>query len=103
MNPLDEQLKAALRRKDPSADFERRLMEQIACRPDARPAWWRALYVKPAPLRWATAGLALVLITGFGTAEYRRYRGEQAKQQLIEALEIASLKLKWTEQKVNGR
>jgi len=102
MNPLDDELKAALARREPSADFTRRVMQRIETagrEKAARRSWWagftRAWRV-PA-LRWAASAMACVALAA-GIVEYRRYQrvkaeGEMARAQVMLALEIASNKL----------
>lgn len=78
MDWLEEELKTALRREEPSADFAGRVMRA------ARPA-------APWP-RWLAAAAAVVVITGAGLG-YRQYRGEVAKEQVMQAFKIAAAKV----------
>ncbi|HUB80866.1 MAG TPA: hypothetical protein VMB03_18800 [Bryobacteraceae bacterium] len=82
MDWLEQELKEALARKEPSADFASRVMRR-AERPE------RKLYRFP---RWLAAAAAVIVLAGAGL-EYRQYRGEQAKEQLLEAFRIASVKV----------
>jgi hypothetical protein len=84
MDWLEEELKSALSRKEPSADFADKVLQQAARRAE-RPV------VRPWP-RWLAAAAAVVLIAGGGLG-YRQYRGEVAKEQVMQAFRIASLKV----------
>lgn len=92
---LENDLKTALRRKEPDPGFAGRVMARIE-RAEApkRPAWWRAV----------AASLTLtVLLGGYGTyrvIEHRR--GERAKEQLLLAMRIASEKVSYAQQEVRG-
>ena len=99
MNPLDDELRAALTRREPSADFTRRVMQRIEGEKALRRSWWagftRASRV-PA-LRWAASAMACLALV-VGIVEYRRYQrvkaeGEMARAQVMLALQIASSKL----------
>ncbi|HEV2350352.1 MAG TPA: hypothetical protein VG028_10960 [Terriglobia bacterium] len=99
MNPLDHELKNALRRQEPSADFARRVMAGLQSEPAPRSGWItviRNLFRFPA-LRWAmTAALCALLIVG--VLAYRRHQqavaqGEMARAKVMLALHIASSKL----------
>ena len=90
---LDKQLAGALHRQSPSAGFAGRVLERID-REEARrrPVWWRA----------AAASVALaVLLGGYAThkaAEHRR--GQEAKEQVLEAMRIAGEKVRYAQQEV---
>lgn len=99
MNPLDKELKNALRRQEPSADFTRRVMAGLQAAPERKQSWAesiRSLFRLPA-LRWAaTAALFAALVIG-GVA-YRHHqqtvaRGEMARAKVMLALHITSAKL----------
>jgi len=100
---LDDELRSALKRREPDPGFlERVLARAEAPAPAPRPAWreWLA-GLRPGPrLVWATACvLAVVLLVSSGM-EYRRCRqGEMAKAQVMLALEIASSKLSYVQKK----
>jgi hypothetical protein len=102
MNPLERELKDALRRQEPSADFVERVMAQLppahAGRRVESPAWREALrniFRVPA-LRWASAAalcLALVIsVVAYQRYEQKRREGEMARAQVMLALRIASAK-----------
>jgi hypothetical protein len=79
MDWLEQELKDALARKDPPADFASRVVQRAG----------RAVYRWP---RWLAAAAAVVVLAGGGLG-YRQYRGEMAKEQVMRALQIASVKV----------
>ena len=93
----DDDLRAALGRKEPSEDFTARVMKRIsrpqsAVRPSVSAfAWWRP--------RWVMAGaFAVCLLLIAGLLQYHRYEQRQieakkAKEQAVFALRITSEKL----------
>jgi hypothetical protein len=84
MDWLEEELKQALERKMPAADFASRVTAAAERR------WGRA------GRRWmvAAAAAALLLMAG-GAAEYREYRGRVAKERVLLALRITAGKLNY--------
>lgn len=79
MDWLEQELKAALARENPPADFARRVVRRAE----------RPVYQWP---RWLAAAAAVVTIAGAGLG-YRQYRGEMAKEQVMQAFRIASVKV----------
>jgi negative regulator of sigma E activity len=95
MKPLEEELKAALKRQEAPAGFAGRVMARIAAEP-ARPRTWLASLFRYPRLRWAaTAALAAVVLTGVW--EVRRHedrmKAEAARRQVMFALHFAGGKL----------
>lgn len=82
---LEDELRAALRRTEPPADFTARVLA-------ARPA------VKQWP-RWVAA-LAASILLAVGTFEYRQYQGERAKSQVMLAVRIAASKLNKAQKRI---
>ena len=82
MDWLEQELKGALARKDPSDDFAARLMRRAE-----RPA--APVYRFP---RWLAAAAAVIVLAGAGLG-YREYRGQMAKEQVMKAFAIASVKV----------
>jgi hypothetical protein len=80
MDWLEQELKQALARKEPAADFDARVRRRL---PRIMP--------RKTP-RWLAAAAALVVIAG-GGALYRRHQGEQAKEQIMLAMRLAGSKL----------
>ena len=99
----EDDLRSALRRKEPPADFTAKVMARLGERPSGKtPAirgkkgfpWlhW------PVTVRWATAGaLAAMLVVAIGLYQYQhnqeQARAERARQQTILALQITTQKL----------
>jgi hypothetical protein len=107
MKDLENELRAALRRREPPAGFTERVQAQIEAAPAPKAGWRRALaslFGIP-PLRWVAAGAAACLLLAIGIAHYRevqrqRAEGEAAKVQVMQALRIASSKLNVTMKRV---
>ena len=118
MNRIDEELKLALRREEPSPDLIDRVMSRVAELQKREKlvegaGWLRRLaeFFQPPRMKWATAGAMAVLlvIVGFGVylrRERERGRlaeiaeGERAKEQVMLAMRIASAKLNVAQKKV---
>lgn len=95
MTPFEDQLKAALARREPPEGFAERVLSRMEELPRPRRSsnGWR--------LALAAAAI-FALISGAAYHEHERHvRGEEAKQKLMLALHIASSKLQQTQQKVN--
>jgi hypothetical protein len=88
---LEDELRAALRPREPSPDFAGRVIA-AAERPRAKPA-------SRAWTRWVAAMAAGIVMTA-GTAGYRQYQGERAKSQVLLALRITAAKLSKAQKKV---
>lgn len=93
----DEALRSALRRREPPPGFAERVVERIRGQA-AAPGPWRGR------LWWlaAAASLVLLLAGGWRYHEYRqRLRAEQARDQLLEALQITGAKLEALRQRIH--
>jgi hypothetical protein len=77
MDWLEQELRQALERKDPSPEFSARV------RAAAR---GRRILAMP---RWLPAAAAIVVIAGGGLA-YREYEGRAAKERVMEAMRITA-------------
>ncbi len=96
MNPWEESLREALRRKAAPEGFADRVLARIRELPvrEKRP-WFRAFLARPA-LRWAVAALCLAIVVSVAYREQQvrqRRQGEIARMQVKQALRIASAKL----------
>ncbi len=122
MSRLEDELRLALRREEPTADFADRVMARIAELPIQQKqeksrekiSWLQKLaeFFRPPRMKWAMAGAMAVtlLMAGFGVYRYReneRQRmfaeiaeGERAKEQVILAMRIASAKLNVAQKRV---
>lgn len=103
---LENDLKRALRRQAPPAGFAGRVMQRIevedrrsrlsgqAGLPLLQLRWWRA----------AAASVALVAALGGYTAHrvLEQRRGEYAKEQVLEAMRIASEKVRYAQEEARA-
>lgn len=96
MTPFEEELKRALERREPRADFTSRVLERVE-REDRRKAKRGVLASFWAPRPWQLAAAATVLLAAGGSVVYQQHeravRGEAAKQKLLMAVRIAGAKL----------
>ena len=92
MNDFENHLRRVLGRREPPRDLSRAVMARIA--QPSRPAWltlWRPVL--------AAAAVLLILVTGFD--RYREYRrGQEAKRQVMLALEITAKKIAVVQKKI---
>ena len=92
---FDDQLKAALQRREPPAGFAERVLARAQSPAPRRLPAWRERWAW-----WLTPGLvaAMLLITS-GLHYQSQRQGELAKQQVMLALEIAGSKLSYVQKK----
>lgn len=96
MDAFEKQLAKALSRKDPPAGFAARVLARAE--QQKQPSRWFSW-------RWlAPVTAALVLMGGVGIyrEQERRARGEEVKEQLLLAVQLASSKLYQAQQKVES-
>ena len=88
---LEDELRSALRREEPSPDFTARVLARVSAAP-----------ARPARRPWTPwlAALAASLLLSAGVLEYRQYQGERAKSQVMLAMRIAASKLNKAQKKV---
>jgi hypothetical protein len=92
MASLEDELRSALRRREPSPDFTERVLARVSAAPVRRaPQPW---------VRWVAAMAATLVLLAAGGLEYRHYRGERAKEQVLLAVRIAGSKLNKAQKKV---
>jgi hypothetical protein len=74
MSRLDDELKVAFRRVEPSADFAERVIRRINNRPETRPGLWQRLksFLAPPVARWVAVGVATSLLVAIFAAQYQR-------------------------------
>jgi negative regulator of sigma E activity len=100
---FDDQLKAALKRREPPNGFAERVLAR-AQSPAARrlPSWrerWAWPILRPQQA-WVAAGVAAAILLVTSGVRYQHQRqGELAKQQVMLALEIAGSKLNYVQKK----
>jgi hypothetical protein len=107
MSNLEQDLKAALERIDPSPEFTGRVLARLNGQSSPRVAWWDMLSVllRPPRIQWVALSVILSVMIPFAGIQYRNERrqrteGEKAKQQLVFAVHIAGNKLHRVQQKV---
>lgn len=74
MSRLDDELKIAFRRQEPSPDFTARLIERINSSPAPRPDFRQRLaaWFSMPRFRWVAIGATAVMLIAIGVAEYGR-------------------------------
>lgn len=97
MSRLEDELREALRRREPPAGFAERVLGRARARATGRR--------RPPLLQWrwlAAAAALVVLAAGLHLMEERRRRqeGERAKEQVMLALRLTGAKLRLAEQRV---
>src|SRR4051812_31734123 len=82
MSRLDDELKVAFRRKEPSMDFAARVLERINEAPAPKKNWWQSLarFFEPPKLRWVAIGVAASLLVVIATGGYRLLQQEPAEE-----------------------
>jgi|GraSoiStandDraft_15_1057317.scaffolds.fasta_scaffold1311732_2 hypothetical protein len=93
MDWLEEELKNALARKEPSSDFDARV--RAAARPSPR-------VVTLTTRRWIAAAAAVVVVLAGGGEGYRRHQGQAAKEQVMLAMRITGAKLSRVQSQLAG-
>lgn len=73
---LDDELRKAFKREQPSADFTMRVLERVALEPAHRQPWWKrlAMLLEPPKLRWVAIGVTASLLLAVGAMQYSRMR-----------------------------
>jgi len=90
MDWLEEELKNALSRRQPSEGFDGRIAAEV-----------RRSKVASFPRKWLAAAAALIVLAGAGEG-YREFRGQQAKEQVMLAMRIAGGKLNRVHMQIAG-
>jgi hypothetical protein len=98
MSNLEDDLRIALRREEPPADFTERVLARLN-QPPAEPTWRERLAVlmRPPRLQWVAVAVIVSVIIPAGV-QYRK--GERAKEQLLFAVRVAGTKLHQAQHKV---
>jgi hypothetical protein len=108
MNDLERQLKDALRRCDPPANFTNRVLARVVAEREMKEAGPRVVGWRWPRVRWAAAFAAIALsaagITGYRIHERRVEAAEAlaAKKQVMIALRITGSKLRIAKQKIRA-
>jgi hypothetical protein len=103
MTPFEEELKQALQKQEPAANFTARVLDRCAAEDTkAHGRFWRTLWSTPV-WRFGMATAAALLMAASGTL-YQQHehevKGMAAKQQLLLAMRIAGTKLQEVQQRV---
>jgi hypothetical protein len=102
---LEHELRTALRRREPPAGFEDRVLTRLHAEPGSGPARqllaWIRICLNPRIWAPALAALALLLLVAGQIRQQRRQEAlaEQAGRQVIYALDLAASKLSYAQQK----
>jgi len=86
MDWLEDELQQALRRQEPSPDFEARVTSTVSRQVNAA---MRPVLLMP---RWLATAAAVLAIAGAG-AGYRYHQGHVAKEQVMLAMRLAGSRL----------
>ena len=107
MSYLEDDLKMALQRTEPSEDFVDRVLARVNQPPPREPAWWEriAVMLRPPRVQWVAASIVLSVLIPVAGVQYRkeqrmRAEGEKAKEQLMFAVRVAGNRLNRVRQKV---
>jgi hypothetical protein len=86
MSRLDDELRNAFKRQDPSADFTARVLAQVARQPEPRAPWWRrvAALLEPPKLRWVAVGVAASILLAIGIAQWSKLNQSSNDKQTTE-------------------
>jgi len=96
MTDFEKDLQRTLRRREPPQDLAPGIMARIGAQPTRQWKFWGFYW------RQAVAAVAALLVLGVGLDQYREYRkGQEAKRQLILALQITNQKLSVVQAKVD--
>jgi hypothetical protein len=87
MSRLDDELRKAFRREQPSSDFTQHLLERVAMQPLPKVRWWQRLatLVDPPKLRWVAIGVTASLLLAIGAAQYQRLNRVVVKDNNLQA------------------
>ncbi len=105
MTRLEDELRSALRRIDPSEGFADGVLARLRSQPaPSRRARLRAIFMAPR-LRWvwltaAACALLVAVVVRHREVQRERMQGELYKEQVIKALRLTSTKLNAVRQKV---
>jgi hypothetical protein len=91
MDWLEEELKSALTRKEPSEGFDDRVHAATS----------RAKVVRMPARRWLAAAATVIVMVGAGEG-YRWHRGQVAKEQVMLAMRITGAKLNRVQMQIAG-
>ena len=90
MDRLEQELREALERKQPSRDFAARVTARAGVAAQPGVAARGRVFTLP---RWLAAAAAVLVIAGSGGFAWRRHQGMVAKDQVMLAMRITAGKL----------
>src|SRR5215216_6472894 len=81
MSRLDDELRVAFRRREPSTDFAARVLERVNETPAPKKNWWQKLaeLFEMPRVRWVAIGVAASLLVAISLAGYSRLNEKPAK------------------------
>jgi hypothetical protein len=107
MSYLEDDLRKALRRTEPSEDFVDRVLARVNRPAPPEPTWWELLaaVLRPPRLQWVALSVIVSVMIPFAGVQYRqerqyRAKGERAKEQLLLAVRVAGSKLHQAQKRV---
>lgn len=117
MSRLENELRSALRREEPSPDFTDRVMAAVTALPAENAKrkkreknYWRSridAFLEPFQIKWALVAATALLALFAGMSLNRHYEnqriqaeGERARQQVLMAMKLTSEKLNYAQRKV---
>jgi hypothetical protein len=107
MSNLEDNLKTALERIEPPAEFTGRVLARLNGQTPPKLAWWDlfAVLLRPPRIQWVVLSFILSIMIPFVGIQYQKERrlraeGEKAKDQLVFAVHVAGNKLHRVQQKV---
>lgn len=87
MSRLDDELRLAFRRQEPSPDFVDRILAEVAAPPVAKATWWQtflSLFHSPRA-RWVALGFATALLVIIGSLQYQNVQQSDGSDQTASA------------------
>src|SRR5262245_53857302 len=74
MSRLDDELRKAFKRQQPTDDFTARLMERVSHQPAPKARWWQRLatLIEPPKLRWVAIGATASLLLAIAATQFNR-------------------------------
>jgi hypothetical protein len=82
MSRLEDELRVALGRQEPSSDFTDRVMQRVQAQraqPQTKTVWWRKVVemFEPRPVRWAAVGAVILLLIVLVEIGYQKSRSQE--------------------------
>ncbi len=106
----EDDLRSALKRRDPGEQFTQRVMAQIhqaeaktsSARPETKPLPWIWRLLQPRAALASVLAAVLIFAGWLGVARYRRMQEKRAAEQAILALKITTNKLNYVLERVKA-